>query len=65
MRKILETFFMILIFLGLMKIADIVLNAFIREIAVINVLAVVAAFISLIISAALSEQIVKLIKKYL
>lgn len=65
MRKILETFFMILIFLGLMKIADIVLNAFIREIAVINVLAVVAAFISPIISAALSEQIVKLIKKYL
>lgn len=65
MRRILETFFMILIFLGLMKIADIVLNAFIQEIAVINVLAVVAAFISLIISAALSEQIVKLIKKYL
>lgn len=65
MRRILETFFMILIFLGLMKIADIVLNAFVPEIAVINVLAVVVAFISLIISAALSEQIVKLIKKYL
>lgn len=65
MRKILETFFMILIFLGLMKIADIILNAFVPEIAVINVLAVVAAFISLIISAALSEQIVKLIKQYL
>lgn len=65
MRRILETFFMILIFLGLMKIADIVLNSFVPEIAVINVLAVVAAFISLIISAALSEQIVKLIKQYL
>ena len=65
MRRILEGFFIIFIFLILMKIADIVLNTYIREIAVINILAVVAAFVSLIISAALSEWIVKKIKEYL
>ena len=65
MRRILEAFFMVLIFTALMKLADIVLNACIQEIAVINILAVVAAFVSLIVSAALSEKIVKLIKKYL
>ena len=65
MHRILEGFFMILFFLVLMKMTDIVLNALVLEIAVINILAVVAAFVSLIISAWLSERIVILIKKYL
>ena len=65
MQKILEAFFMVLIFAALMKVADIVLNACIDQIAVINILAVVAAFFSLILSAALSERIVRIIKKYL
>ena len=65
MRRILEGFFMIFIFLFLMRIADIVLNTYIEEIAIINILAVVSAFGSLIISAALSEWVVKKIKEYL
>ena len=65
MRRILEGFFMVLIFLALMKLTDVVLNALVQKIAVINILAVVAAFVSLIISAWLSERIVMLIKKYL
>lgn len=65
MKRILELFFGVLIFLLLMNITDIMLNAFIHEIAVQNILAVIAAIISLIISAGLSEWIVKKIKEYL
>ena len=65
MKRLLEAFFMILIWLVLMKGVDMALNHFVHEIAVQNILAVVAAFIALILSAWLSERIVILIKKYL
>lgn len=62
-KRILEWFFGILIFLLLMKLADIALNAFVQEIALQNILAVVSAFLSLIVSAGLSEWIVRKIKE--
>ena len=65
MKKILEGFFMILYFFVMMKCVDLLLTAFVHEIAVQNILAVVAAFISLIISAGLSEWTVRKIKEHL
>lgn len=65
MKWLLETFFMILIWLILMKGVDMALHQLINEIALQNIIAVVAAFVTLILSAWLSEQIVILIKKYL
>ena len=62
-KRILEWFFGILIFLLLMKLVDIALNAFVQEIALQNILAVVSAFLSLIVSAGLSEWIVRKIKE--
>ena len=65
MKRFLEAFFMILIWLAIMKGIDIILQCFVNEIAVQNILTVVAAFIAAILSAWFSERIVKLIKKYL
>ena len=65
MKRLLEAFFMILVWLILMKIVDMALQRFVNEIAVQNILAVVAGFVSLILSAWVSERIVMLIKKYL
>lgn len=65
MKRILEAFFMILIWLILMKGVDMALNQFINEIVLQNTIAVVAAFFALILSAWLSERIVILVKKYL
>ena len=65
MKRILEAFFMILIWLILMKGVDMALNLFINEIVLQNIIAVVAAFFALILSAWLSERIVILVKKYL
>ena len=59
-----EALFMIFIWFTLMKAVDVVLNQFVNEIAVQNILTVVAAFISLILSAWLSEKIVMLIQEY-
>lgn len=65
MKRLLEAFFMILIWLILMKGVDMALNQFINEIVLQNTIAVVAAFFALILSAWLSERIVILVKKYL
>ena len=65
MKRLLEAFFMILIWLILMKGVDMALNLFINEIVLQNIIAVVAAFFALILSAWLSERIVILVKKYL
>ena len=65
MKRILEAFFMIQIWLILMKGVDMALNQFINEIVLQNTIAVVAAFFALILSAWLSERIVILVKKYL
>ena len=65
MKRLLEAFFMIVMWFVLMKAVDIALCQFVNEIAVQNILAVVAAFVSLILSAWLSERIVRMIRKYL
>ena len=65
MKRLLEAFFMILIWLILMKGVDMALNLFINEIVLQNNIAVAAAFFALILSAWLSERIVILVKKYL
>ena len=65
MKRILEFYFGIQIFIGLMKLADFMINSFIQEIPIQNILAVVCVFLALIISAGLSEWIVKKIKEYL
>lgn len=65
MKRLLEAFFMIVMWFVLMKAVDIALCQFVNEIAVQNILAVVAAFVSLILSVWLSERIVRMIRKYL
>lgn len=65
MKRLLEAFFMIVMWFVLMKAVDIALCQFVNEIAVQNILAVVAAFVSLILCAWLSERIVRMIRKYL
>ena len=65
MKRLLEALIMIMIWLILMKGADMALNQFINEISLQNIIAVVAALVALILSTWLSEQIVILIKKYL
>ena len=64
-KKLLETFFMIVYFVGIMKLVDRMLNTFVSQIGWMNVLTIPLAFVALILSAWLSERTVMLIKKYL
>ncbi|MBQ7129941.1 MAG: hypothetical protein IJO21_02730 [Oscillospiraceae bacterium] len=64
-RKILETFFLVVYFIGLMKLVDFFLITFVNSIGWMNILTIPLAFAALVLSAWLSERTVKLIKKFL
>lgn len=64
-KRILESFFLVLYFLGLMKLVDILLTTCVSSIGLMNILTIPLAFVALILSAWLSERTVMLIKKYL
>ncbi len=64
-KRILESFFLVLYFLGLMKLVDIFLTTCVSSIGLMNILTIPLAFVALILSAWLSERTVMLIKKYL
>ena len=64
-RKMLESFFMVVYFWGFMRLTDWIMNTVVQNINLMNILTIPALFISVLLSAWLSEWTVKTIKKYL
>lgn len=64
-RKLLESLFMVIYFWGFMRLTDWLLNTFLHSISLMNILTIPALFVSVLLSAWLSEWTVKIIKKYL
>ena len=64
-RKLLESFFMVAYFWGFMRLTDWLMNTFVHSVGLMNILTVPALFVSVLLSAWLSERTVKTIKKYL
>lgn len=64
-RKLLESLFMVIYFWGFMRLTDWFMNTFLHSISLMNILTIPALFVSVLLSAWLSEWTVKIIKKYL